>query len=67
MHSIHLKVLAGLTLMIGLNASANDAGSKHYTIGFVSPKTGSAAATGTAFQEGIDLALDVLKEKGRCF
>ena len=35
-----------------------------YTIGFVGPKTGSAAATGAAFQEGIDLALDALKDKG---
>ncbi len=50
--------------MITLTSSANDAGTKHYSIGFVSPKTGSAAATGAAFQEGIDLALDVLKEKG---
>ena len=33
-------------------------------IGFIGPRTGSAAATGTAFQEGIDLALDDLKAKG---
>lgn len=33
-------------------------------IGFVGPRTGPAAATGTAFEEGINLALDVLKAKG---
>ncbi len=32
--------------------------------GFIGPRTGSAAATGSAFQEGIDLALDELKSKG---
>ena len=37
---------------------------QNYSIGFVGPRTGSAAATGAAFQEGIELALDVLKEKG---
>jgi branched-chain amino acid transport system substrate-binding protein len=35
-----------------------------FSIGFVGPTTGSAAATGAAFREGIDLALDVLKQKG---
>jgi ABC-type branched-subunit amino acid transport system substrate-binding protein len=33
-------------------------------IGVVGPRTGSAAATGTAFAEGIDLALDYINGKG---
>ena len=33
-------------------------------IGVVGPRTGSAAAEGTAFDEGIALALDAIKAKG---
>ena len=53
---------ASYTLLFLLFANLSNAAP--VKVGFIGPRTGSAAATGTAFQEGIDLALDELKAKG---
>ena len=55
-HTLLAALTLGLVSTLSLAAPVK--------IGFIGPRTGSAAATGTAFQEGIDLALDKLKSKG---
>jgi branched-chain amino acid transport system substrate-binding protein len=55
-----LLLAMGLTLgLAGLAAAADTV-----KIGVVGPRTGSAAATGTAFEEGIALALERINAKG---
>ncbi len=53
---------AGAAMLLGLAglASADDT----IKVGVVGPRTGSAAATGTAFEEGIALALERINAKG---
>ncbi|MFH1057062.1 MAG: ABC transporter substrate-binding protein [Pseudomonadota bacterium] len=55
-------LLVGLALVLGLGglAAADDT----VKIGVVGPRTGGAAATGTAFEEGIALALERINAKG---
>jgi branched-chain amino acid transport system substrate-binding protein len=62
LYSSNMKILFSLLCIasISVSAHAND----KLKIGFVGPRTGSAASTGAAFQEGIELALDELKAKG---
>lgn len=50
--------------LLALSLCSFSAWSAPVKIGFIGPRTGSAAATGTAFQEGIDLALEQLKKQG---
>ncbi len=57
--SIIAVVVVGL-LLIGSSAGAQDT----VKLGVVGPRTGPAAATGQAFEEGIQLATDYLNSKG---
>lgn len=53
---------AGAAMLLGLAGLAQ--AEETIKVGVVGPRTGSAAATGTAFEEGITLALERINAKG---
>jgi len=64
-HSSMLVVLAAAAFfMASLFYPSTSMSADTIKIGVVGPRTGSAAATGTAFEEGIALALDYINGKG---